>query len=137
MRKRLRKKRRLGEFREFGFRVRIVTAAGLTEAERNMLLWDGWVLGFVEGSGLQFGGGGLRDWDGYVTSDAHRGSATEHHRRAAAAWLASQAGVARYEVFPLTDAWHGDAWGGGNARDSLTEASRNAEPFAAAGRGPI
>ncbi|NCY03200.1 MAG: PEGA domain-containing protein [Planctomycetia bacterium] len=42
-----------------------------------------------------------------------------------------------YEVFPLTDAWHGDAWGGGNARDSLTEASRNAEPFAAAGRGPI
>ena len=105
MRKRLRKKRRLGEFQEFGFRVRIVTATGLTEAERESLLWDGWVLGFVEGSGLLFGGGGLLEWDGFVTSGARRGSATEDHRRAAAAWLASQPGVAQYEVFPLTNAW--------------------------------
>ena len=75
VRKRLRKKQRLGEFQEFGFRVRIVTASGLTKAERDWLLLDGWVLGFVEASGLLFGGGGLRDWDGYVTSAARRGSA--------------------------------------------------------------
>ena len=128
VRKRLRKMRRLGEFQEFGFRVRILTAAGLADAERDWLLWDGWVLGFVEASGLLFGGGGLRDWDGYVTSGTRRGSATEHHRRAAAAWLASQPGVARYEVFPLTDAWHGDPWAAGSARDSLTEANGSVEP---------
>ena len=128
MRKRLRKKQRLGEFQEFGFRVRIVTASGLTKAERDWLLWDGWVLGFVETSGLLFGGGGLRDWDGYVTSAARRGSATEHHRQAAAGWLASQPGVARYEVFPLTDAWHGDPWAAGSARDSLNGANGSAEP---------
>lgn len=110
MRRRLSKKRRLGVFQEFGFRVRIVPKAGLTDAERNSLLWDGWVLEFVEGNRLECGGGGNWEWDGYVTSAARRGSATEEHRRAAAEWLASQPGVAQYEVFPLTDAWHSDPW---------------------------
>lgn len=41
MRKRVRKKRRLGEFLEFGFRVRMVTATGLTDAERDRLLRRG------------------------------------------------------------------------------------------------
>lgn len=53
MRRRLSKKRRLGVFQEFGFRVRIVPKAGLTDAERNSLLWEGWVLEFVEGNRLE------------------------------------------------------------------------------------
>lgn len=96
--------------------------------QRDCILWDGWVLSFVEGSGLLFRGGGLRDWDGHVTSDKRRGSATEHHRRAAAAWLALQPGVVRHEIFPLTDAWCGDPWAAASASDSLTEANGSAEP---------
>jgi uncharacterized protein len=106
MNRRLRKKKRLGEFREFGFLVRFRFAAKLSMDERNALL-DDWIRSAIEANGLLFGGGGRNShWEGFVTLD-RRGSATEGHREAVNRWLKSESRVSEFEVGPLVDAWHG------------------------------
>lgn len=104
MRKRLRKKFRLGEFREFGFEVRFTTPK-LTPAEADAFL-DQWIE-FVESQHLQFGGGGnAADWSGFITI-AGRGSTTAGQRDAVIRWLQSYPGVTDVRVSDPIDAWHG------------------------------
>ena len=106
MRKRLRKKRHLGEFREFGFQVRIVWLDHLTEEQE----WDAifsFTLEAVEGNGLYAGGGGRRGhWRVFATS-AKRPGATEEQRRAVERWLSQCPAVKEFTVGPLVDAWYG------------------------------
>jgi uncharacterized protein YggL (DUF469 family) len=109
MKKRLRKKKHLGEFEELGFRVRFRLSPDLRDAERNRLLAEGWIREAIEANELCFGGGGLEVWDGFVTL-ARGGSATEEHRRLVARWLEAQPAIVEHTVFPLVDAWHGDPW---------------------------
>jgi hypothetical protein len=106
MKKRLRKKRRLGEFREFGFSVSFQFAA-TTSAEERDSLFDAFIA-MIEALGLQFGGGGLNNWSGFVALDS-RGTATELHRHAVRRWLENHSQIQEVVVGDLVDAWHG--WG--------------------------
>ena len=105
MNKRLRKKKRVGEFRELGFRVRFETP-GLSTEQVNSLC-DRWLAEAIESNGLACGGScGPVEWDGFIQLD-HRGSATEVHRQAVTRWLQSEPTIKKVEVFPLVDAWYG------------------------------
>lgn len=104
MKKRLRKKRRLGEFAEYCFKLRFAIADGLSSSERNSLLDN--FISEIERLGLQFGGGGAYVWEGFVALYS-RGTATDEHRSAILAWLASHPNIEKTDVGPLVDAWHG------------------------------
>ena len=102
MKKRIRKKKHLGEFKEFGFTIAFTTQ-DLTLAQEDAF-WDRWILN-VEASGLAYGGAcGPGDWDGFITL-AERGSATDGHRAVIEKWLSSEAVVTKHEVGALVDAW--------------------------------
>ena len=98
--RRLRKKLRIGEFQELGFRVLFEFRPPFAE-NQNLEFWDAFILQAIEGNGLAYGGG----TDGFVSS-WRRGSATETHREAVRSWLGSRAEVASVKVGPLIDAWH-------------------------------
>jgi len=109
--RRLRKKKRVGEFREFGFPVRFSFSKQLSLDERNSLLED-WIRLAIEANGLQFGGGGTSNiWEGFVELEG-RGSAADKHRRIVEEWLLKETRVLDHEVGPLIDSWHGevDSW---------------------------
>jgi uncharacterized protein YggL (DUF469 family) len=105
MKKRIRKKLYLGEFRELGFEVGAQFRTGVDSAAR-----DAFLERFVEAvarEGLAFGGGtSAAGLDGFVTLD-HRGSTTEQHRERVQKLLAADEAVATPKVGPLVDAWHG------------------------------
>jgi uncharacterized protein len=75
VKRRLRKKKRIGEFKELGFEVFAYLRDGLSPHEFDAFL-DRWI-DAVEGRRLAFGGGGGRDgkFEGFVTRIG-RGSAT-------------------------------------------------------------
>ncbi len=104
MKKRLRKKLRVGEFREFGFEVSFrlpddLDEAGL-EAFEDSFIWQ-----TMEAAGFMCGGGCGRLWDIFVTR-AGRGSATEEDRRNIAGWLERHPLLSDIRLGPLVDAWH-------------------------------
>jgi uncharacterized protein YggL (DUF469 family) len=103
MRRHLRKKGRLGEFREFGFELAFSLPAELSESQ---------VLGFgdeffdhVESRNLMVGGASGHRWDLLVTP-AGRGSATEGDREEIRAWLERHSLVSEVRVGELIDVWH-------------------------------
>ncbi len=104
MKRRLRKKRRLGEFAELGFSLRFAMCRDLDEDARMTLLDE--FLDEVECLGLQFGGGGIHVWSGFVEL-CGRGSATEQHRASILSWLEQHADIESPSVAELVDAWHG------------------------------
>ncbi len=59
----------------------------------------------IEANGLAFGGGGRREWKGFVTLE-RRGSAIDGHRQLVQRWLESQSQIVEYQVGPLVDAWY-------------------------------
>jgi len=106
MRKRLRKKRRLAEFRESIFGVRFSLSDGLAPGTDDEFLWR-FLDGAVEANGLACGGGGQgAAWEFYVQL-AGRGSPSEAQRLAVGTWLGQQAEVRAYELGDFFDGWHG------------------------------
>lgn len=106
MRKRLRKKRRLDEFRESIFGVRFSLREGLAPEATDEFLWR-FLEGAIEASGLSCGGGGQGPaWEFYVQL-ASRGSPSEGQRAAVGSWLAQQPEVRTYVVGDFFDGWHG------------------------------
>lgn len=99
----MRKKRRLGEFREFGFELAFTLPVELSESQV-LGFWDE-VIDEVESRNLRVGGASGHRWDVYVTRAA-RGSATEEDREALRAWLERHSLVSEVRVGELTDAWH-------------------------------
>jgi uncharacterized protein len=76
MRRRLRKKRRLGEFIELGFLVRAELVPALDDPAFDAFL-DRWI-DAVEARGLVFGGGGRRDaFEGFVARTDERAPPTQ------------------------------------------------------------
>ena len=106
MKKRLRKKKHLGELKELGFEVRGDLRPGLCGNDIEAFVDR--LIDIVEARSLAFGGGAGRDdkLDGFVTRPG-RGSATEEDRAALAAFLDGDKEIAGHEVGALRDAWHG------------------------------
>ena len=101
--KRLRKKLRIDEFKEYGFAVSFRLSDSLSPKARD----DLWALfrgELMETRGLAYSG----NEEGYITKFG-RGSATEEDRNAVSAWLADQRGVERVTIGRLEDAWYGHA----------------------------
>ena len=111
MKRRLRKKKRIGEFKELGFEVLADLRDGLLPNELDAFL-DRWI-NAVEARQLAFGGGGGGHdgkFEGFVAR-AGRGSASDEDRAMFAAFLESDAAVIRHEVRKLRDAWYGGLTG--------------------------
>jgi len=106
MRKRLRKKKRVGEFQELCFELRAELRSDQDEAELSAFVDR--LIETVEARKLAFGGGAGRDHllEGVVTRDG-RGSATEDDRAALAAFLEADGYVLRHDIGKLQDAWYG------------------------------
>jgi uncharacterized protein YggL (DUF469 family) len=104
MNKRLRKKKRVGEFKELGFELLGDLRPGICDDDIDAFV-DRLIV-VVEARKLGFGGGGGRDgkFEGFVTRMG-RGSATEDDRTALAAFLAGDVDIVRHEVGVLKDAW--------------------------------
>jgi len=107
MRKRLRKKQRLGEFAEYGFLVGVTPNAPIGSPERDSFL-DRFIEEAIEKNDLSCGGGGENTWEFFVTANGRRASATELQRRSVEAWLDSDPDVSAYTVSSPIDAWHSD-----------------------------
>jgi uncharacterized protein YggL (DUF469 family) len=107
MKKRLRKKKRIGEFQEFGFKAGFRFSDRLTTEARNHLL-EKFIEEAIEKNGLQYGGGGDgNEWNGFVALDKPRGSARERHRQAVENWFIQEAEVNEYYLTDMVDAWYG------------------------------
>jgi len=106
-RKRLRKRLCVGEFQEFGFRLRFQCPEELGEERCDQLLGD-FVLNAIRANGLMFAGAATRNrWEGFVVVDARRGSVTEAQRKRVTEWFEGRPEVKELEVGPMVDAWHG------------------------------
>lgn len=106
MRKRLRKKKRVGEFQELCFELRAELRSDLNSAELGAFVDR--LIDVVEARNLSFGGGAGQNHllQGVVTRDG-RGSTTEDDRSALSAFLEADGIVLRHDVGALQDAWHG------------------------------
>lgn len=107
MKRRLRKKKRIGEFRELGFEVsyRLCEDVTAEQAEAFLLLF---LREAIERNELGAGGGGGRPvGEFFVVSARERASASDEQRERVRAWLRGRPEVTASEVGPLRDAWHG------------------------------
>lgn len=101
MKKRLRKKLRLGEFQEMDFKVKFdLNLPGTDEAQ--FAFWKK-LVAEVERNGLLMGGG-LDDF--FVSTDSRR-TTTEADRQAIETWLLQQPEVSAVNIGSLVDAWYG------------------------------
>lgn len=104
MKKRLRKKRRIGEFREDCFELEFEMDPSLTEGQCDALT-DAFIA-MIESRHLQYGGGGRAIWSG-VVQGPYRGSATSIDREAVLRWLRDHPLIVAASAGPLRDAWYG------------------------------
>ena len=104
MKKRVRKKLRLAEFREYLFGIKYCLRAPATQAADDFL-WR-FVEQAIEANHLSCGGGGSGNtWELYVS--AMQGKLSEAHRAVVGDWLLRQPEVKQYQVSELFDGWHG------------------------------
>jgi uncharacterized protein YggL (DUF469 family) len=96
--RRLRKKLRVGEFREQGFALSFELVEPL-HVDAEALFWDALIDEAIEANGLLFGGSA----DGAVVEAAGPGSVTEAQRAAVEAWLEARPEVVSVKVGPLVD----------------------------------
>lgn len=104
MKKRLRKKRRIGEFREDCFEITIRFDPSLNFEELDAVSDE--FISMIENNGLQFGGGGNATWTGIVEGP-WRGTVTAADREKVLAWLHAHPKVVDVSAGPLRDAWYG------------------------------
>lgn len=104
MKRRLRKKLHLGEFREDCFPLEFEIDSTTSRDERNELI--DLFIEMIEIAGLQFGGGGDCRWSGIVEFSG-RGTATPEHRDLVLSWLRRQPSVLHADAGELFDVWHG------------------------------
>jgi uncharacterized protein YggL (DUF469 family) len=99
----MRKKRRIGEFRELGFELLVTLRPGYAVADDERFVDE--LLALVEDAGLRCGGGGAGpDLALFVTRE--RGSVSEDERKALRRRVKEMALVVACEVGRLVDAWH-------------------------------
>ena len=104
MRKRLRKKKHVGEFAEFGCELTI---------ERNVTtgfdeFMDAFVSEAIEANGCYCGGGGKEDRLEFVVELGRRSDNPEGRIKQIRNWLDSRQDVEDYKVGELIDLWYGE-----------------------------
>jgi uncharacterized protein YggL (DUF469 family) len=107
MKKRLRKKKHLGEFRQFGFSISCHFQPN-TPPEQFDRFVDEFITEAIEAGGLEFGGGGdpNKGWEG-IACRAHRyDSTTEKDREHVKNWLGKQKILTAIEISKPLDLWH-------------------------------
>ena len=103
MRKRVRKKKRIGEFEEFGVEV---TAKLKSSVDFDAFL-DDFIRDAVEVNGLAFGGGGLgAKFSGFV--ELGRRDVHASNLEKVTAWLAKEGRIESYQVSEPVDVWNAD-----------------------------
>lgn len=108
MRRRLRKKKHLGEFHQYGFSLVCLLREGLSSEEFDSFV-DTFIADAIEARGLIFGGGGspAARWSGVVCRDHRYDSTTEEDCTFIREWLNRQAVVASFTISKPWDVWHG------------------------------
>ena len=105
MKKRLRKKLRLGEFKEFGFEITVEMAEGLNEEQLDAFI-SIFAEEALEKNGLDFeGGGNTSELFGFVVLNK-RGSVSEDQRSIVEVWLKERTEVKNATIGELVDAWY-------------------------------
>lgn len=99
--RRHRKKRHLGEFREFTVELKIELRPGTDFIQ----FLNDWIENAVEANDLQFGGGG-KDLTCCGVLQVGDRSVADGHVRRMSEWLAAHRGVATYEIGEPVDACH-------------------------------
>jgi uncharacterized protein YggL (DUF469 family) len=103
--RRLRKKLRIDEFQELGFKVEIQASDGADM----LVLLDELLIEAIESNGMAFGGGCDQDdgkISGFVTKSAG-GTLAEEDQKAVNDWLSARQEVRDFEVGDLVDANYG------------------------------
>ena len=103
MKRRLRKKKHLGEFKLLGIEILIK----LNSKDAFNQFHNDFILQAVEGNGCSFGGGGMED---HIEGFIELGCASdkpESRLKAVAQWLDLRNDVSGYKIGQLTDAWRG------------------------------
>lgn len=104
MRKRLRKKKRVGEFQEFGVELEMKLRTGV---DFDTFL-DDFIRDAVEANGLAFGGGGQSNHlDGFL--ELGRQDTYQSKIEKVTAWLAAERRIETFVVGDPVDAWNLDA----------------------------
>jgi uncharacterized protein len=105
LKRRLRKKLRVGEFREFGFQVEVTFKPNLDKADSDKFYTD--FIGLIEANKFFFGGGSCPEsLRGFITASENYQSPTEAQREKIKKWLESRHEIADCEVGKLVDAWY-------------------------------
>ena len=107
MNKRLRKKKRKGEFAEFGFPIAWRWARKPSNDDLDVF-WDN-IIAFAESRGLGIGGGSNmnRETSSAFVTKLGRGSATEADRTEFIGWMTDDPIVGKFIVGEMVDAWYG------------------------------
>lgn len=103
MRKRLRKKKHLGEFVEWGGPVVIRRS----RQEGFEAFFDDFLDQAIEGNGCYFGGGGKQDQLEGIVELGQASAEPEERLKRVAAWLEAREDVEGYEIGKMVDLWYG------------------------------
>lgn len=96
----MRKKLRVGEFRELGFELALQLAGDLAAAADDAF-WHAFIVDCIERCGLVYGGSTTG-----TVARAGRGSVSREDREAVRAWIAARPEVLRFQLGPLDDVWY-------------------------------
>lgn len=105
MKKRLRKKKRLGEFTEYGVCL-WVRVKSWTKSDADFDFFEKFTI-FLKSLELYCGGAFGETWDLFITAE-DRLSVTEQYIKAIGEWLKNQPEILRCEFSQLVDAWNGE-----------------------------
>jgi len=109
MKKRLRKKKHRGEFRELGFEVEFTFEVGSTVDDENEVLY-GFIDHAIEDNELLFGGGGQGGrWSGIAYAEGPPGAKTTPDQRTAVlTWLKVHPRIITAKASDIFDLWYDD-----------------------------
>jgi uncharacterized protein len=108
MKKRLRKKRHMGEFAVFGVSLRASLSPGLTDDGFETFL-DAFIAEAIESNGLLFSGGGspTTGWSGVIDPGTSVGRIAEAALDAVRNWMSARAEIDSVEISAPWDLWYG------------------------------
>jgi uncharacterized protein YggL (DUF469 family) len=103
MKRRLRKKKHLGEFKLLGVEILI----NLNSKDNYDRFHTGFILEAIEGNNCFFGGGGMADkLEGFIELGCVSDK-PESRLKAITQWLDTRSDVSTFQIGRITDAWHG------------------------------